>query len=138
MTPEQLQTFLRMNEEGYSTSAIADVIGKTRNAIIGYARRQGIALKHSRGPTGPRKKKEHKPVVARLRPRTFFKILSDVPVKKVEPIKVKIKNSVFKTCQFIKNDDTKNPIYCGEPNVPGRPYCVAHCRLCYKKPGEDR
>lgn len=43
-------------------------------------------------------------------------------------------------CRFIAGDPlTDGPdIYCGGLTVPGKPYCLKHCRIAYEPPKERK
>lgn len=51
-----------------------------------------------------------------------------------KPAKLKEQShSFFRTCQFIKNEDTREPIYCGKDTQSGSSYCAEHHKLCHTK-----
>jgi hypothetical protein len=46
-------------------------------------------------------------------------------------------SSPHKTCQWIFNDDPKEPDFCGAPSVPGHSWCADHLdRISSKRDGE--
>ena len=113
--------------------------GKTRNAVIGKARRLGLSqpriAKSSPGPAEERpqrKTEKAKPVVKTKKvPPKFFAPRPPLPGQ--SPIA--ITELRLSTCRaIVGHDDSIHhlAVYCGDQVFPGKPYCPSHCQLFFR------
>jgi hypothetical protein len=107
---------------GLSMAAIAERMGCTKNAISGYAHRNGFDRRPS--PIQPKAKsaKTH-PKKARPRARPL--------APKPPPELVALPAPAFRTCQWIEADDRRTWSMCGAATVRKLPYCEEHAARCY-------
>ena len=139
--PEALEVEARsLWESGMSAGVVAEAVGKTRNAIIGKARRAGWdGSKHALSPTqiGVQRRKSHREKVA-----AKFNFVTAQPV--VEPmqddrIPVEQRRTIFeltdKTCRWPCGDvGTEAFFYCGGVVEENSPYCPAHSHRAFTQP----
>ncbi len=111
-TPQTISALIALWNEGLTTSEIGVRLGITKNAVVGKVHRLGLPKRGS-----PIKPKPEKPVnvvsMAKLRPGM---------------------------CVWPSGDPGSEDFhFCGDPIVPGKPYCLEHCERAYVKPSkEDR
>lgn len=132
---------------GLSYSLIAARMGTTRNGISGIVYRLGLSDYAKNSVTEPRK---HSPSISK-RPRTSSGRLrrkstgglpieaapalngdepTDIVVEFIPPNPVTFAQLGEDHCRFPVSD---SPVmFCGERPKEDRPYCTAHCRICYK------
>jgi GcrA cell cycle regulator len=154
----------RLAAEGLSGSQIADRLGKTRSAVCGKAWRFGLCLggipehggitvvrlrrkrqaanRKRKDKAQGRKQRPWEPVlvtspkaeerVSRLRPDSFTpQIFPPAPEHQ------------RKTVETLEDDSCRWPIgdpqhpdfhFCGAGALPGKPYCLEHCRAAFTAP----
>jgi GcrA cell cycle regulator len=116
---------------GKSFKQIGEILGYSRNACIGKARREKIA----KAPTdlAPRPKAFVKP---EARPfRLIIRALKPAPI----PPDVKVADMPLVTMMQLTSNNCRYPfgededmMFCGKPRHRGRPYCQEHAEVCYK------
>lgn len=119
---------------------IAVAIGKTKNAVIGKARRMGIALTFKKPPrTTERRRAQQAACMRRIRASTSAKpytpkaapmpLPKPQPVRPVAPFTITILELEPGMCKFPEGDrDFK---FCGAPQFEHSPYCGVHHQLCF-------
>lgn len=130
---EERAQALRLRAAGWGPSAIAMMVGKTRNAVIGM-------LDRAKNPTQPRPPvvrsarvpRDPKPprLTADGRAWRSGSAPATTPAPKLEPVE-EIVLDRHRTCAFIEGDPRVDPTACGEPAQLGSSYCPAHHRRCY-------
>jgi GcrA cell cycle regulator len=104
-TPKRVSALIALWNEGLTTSEIGNRLGVTKNAVVGKVHRLGLPKRGS-------------------------------PIKqKLEPAKV-IGLSALRPgmCSWPEGDPgTEELNFCGSEIVPGKPYCLAHCKRAYVK-----
>lgn len=165
-TQEEDDTLRRLASEGLTASQIGDRVGRTKNMIVGRARRIGAALlrpkctelhkitaaqwkkiedlaavgcgpteiKDRIGYTGPRQL-----LADRILRRSLQQTPPDRPPVTVIRLRVApgsprapASNPLpsCTACQWLSMDGPPW-VFCGEPTMPGRPYCEMHVRRAY-------
>lgn len=135
-TDAAIQKLRALWAEGHSTARIGDMMGLTKNAIVGKAHRLGLPSRPSpirRDAEGPRKPR----VVRRAPPVTLPRLgaaeapivvaaaPAPVPVLRVAP------RAREACCWPIGEPRSRSFRYCDEPAESGRPYCAAHVEKAY-------
>ena len=140
---------------GLSSQKIANKMGTTKNAVVGKAHR--LKLQDWPSPIVPKgEKKTHRlqplPVAIRTLPPMASEIVAPfvdrapaiAPQKPIEPVvmlqahqPIPLAKPARATpkpppcCWPIGHPRTKGFHFCDAPSVPGRPYCMPHCRKAY-------
>jgi hypothetical protein len=126
-TDAKLRELARLWQRGDSASEIGRQISKTKNAVIGMARRQGLPPRES--PIRPRKPAAPTPMPPKLHDgkATF---VAARPLKLAKPTKS------TRSCLFPMWPDGADPTheYCGKRVQPGSSYCKQHHAICYHVP----
>jgi GcrA cell cycle regulator len=128
MTNEQIETIKQMWPNN-SAREIAMVIGTTRNAVIGKARRLKLErkLKHKREP------KQHNSIAMHITSKRLQKpSINRVVIDQFQysgPVTIHdLKN---RSCRFpLWSANESSGLYCGKCSATGQPYCEEHSRLC--------
>lgn len=125
---EELVTLKRLVDEGQSMGAIAKVVGRSRNAVIGRIHRSGF---HLGKPVLVRVKREPKPVklkTIRLRPKTDGRkepprIIRNAP----EPnaLNLELVDIPENGCHWPVNNGGPY-LFCGQMKTGKGPYCDHH------------
>ena len=124
---------------------IADVMGCTRNTIIGKCRRMGLRLKpHKNGttpkPTGP-STKERNTVEKILKQKVEKIAMTRMMNQPVVPEPLPAERQGEYTLLELGHNDCRWPsgdkdfTFCGMPIQPGFPYCAHHTKKAYQKYG---
>ena len=136
-TPEKVEKLKELWGKGNTASEIAQILGGvTRNAVIGKAFRLGLERRQNS------RKKTSQP--ASFSSTTLYRETSasssSISVKK-EPVrrreKFSFKKSIvgtgsFKSCQWPIGDPLEEGFhYCGNQNIPTKPYCIDHYKKAY-------
>ncbi len=124
-TDERIADLKRLWTAGHSTSHIGNVLGVTKNAVIGKAHRLKLPSRPSpiRRSSGPRKAKPalFPPRVPKIHRRPVFK-----PARPRDGAPA---------CLWPFGDPGDADFhFCGGATVPGRPYCQEHCARAYLPP----
>jgi len=105
-TPERTAALMALWNEDLSTSEIGRRLGITKNAVIGKVHRLGLPQRR------PSPKPREEEVVHYLRLDGVSSGMCIWPIG--EP-------------------GDRDFHFCGEPALPGKPYCASHCQLAYIK-----
>lgn len=148
--------------EGHSGASIAHRVnaafpglGKSRNAIIGIAYRNGLSLKGGNPGTGGARPKARKPRPRNTKPFVFsakalspaHAIIKDgLPIpdpKETDIPRVATVDLEAHHCRWPCLKDPREvsafaPQFCGEPKEPSLPYCRAHVKRAYAPPQPRR
>ena len=106
-TKKKVEKLTKLWEKGIPARDIASKLGEvSRNAVIGKANRLGLSKKKLASPSN----KE----------------------KKVIDIKVLVPN--MSGCKWpIGHPGDTDFYFCGKPVHPGKPYCLEHCAIAYRR-----
>lgn len=135
-TQEELTTLQSMRHSGKSAGVIADVLGKTRNAVAGKLHRLGLCK--------PRRKAEnravmngHKSVSVRFgafalaSPRGNGDINKNDPAK---PLGVTLIDLQPNDCRWPYGEE--HFLFCGHGKAPGSAYCFTHSQMAWRRRNE--
>ena len=117
-TDERLEKLKKLWAQGLSISQIGEALGVSRNAIAGKAHRMGLPKRPSPISKPKAEKPEAKPVVEE----------QDLPLR------LELRQLVWSRskCCWPTGDPKKNGfVFCGDTVVPGKPYCLPHCKEAY-------
>ena len=117
-TDERLEELKKLWAQGLSISQIGEALGVSRNAIAGKAHRMGLPKR----PSPISKPKAEKPKV-------------ELVVEERDlPLRLELRQLVWSRskCCWPTGDPKKNGfVFCGDTVVPGKPYCLPHCKEAY-------
>ena len=117
-TEERLEELKKLWAQGLSISQIGEALGVSRNAIAGKAHRMGLPKR----PSPISKPKAEKPKV------------ESVVEEQDLPLRLELRQLVWSRskCCWPTGDPKKNGfVFCGDTVVPGKPYCLPHCKEAY-------
>ncbi|MBL6673541.1 MAG: global cell cycle regulator GcrA-like protein [Candidatus Puniceispirillum sp.] len=117
-TDERLEELKKLWAQGLSISQIGEALGVSRNAIAGKAHRMGLPKR----PSPISKPKAEKPKV------------EPVVEEQDLPLRLELRQLVWSRskCCWPTGDPKKNGfVFCGDTVVPGKPYCLPHCKEAY-------
>ena len=123
---------LREKWSDHSASFLSDMLGTTRNAIIGRARRLGLF----KDPAASKivKLRPTNPITVRRLPKVqpIFQAEKQVEVEFTSlNISIDELDASFRKCRWPIDGD---PItYCGNQNEKDRSFCPHHCAMAYDK-----
>ena len=133
---QKVDNLKKLWNEGVATSLIGEQLGFTKNAVIGKAFRLGL----ERRQNSRKKTSQQNSFSSTTLYRETSNTSSLVPTKK-EPVrrreKFSFKKSIvgtgsFKSCQWPIGDPLKEGFhYCGNQNIPTKPYCIEHYKKAY-------
>jgi GcrA cell cycle regulator len=117
-TDERLEKLKELWAQGLSISQIGAALGVSRNAIAGKAHRVGLPKR----PSPISRPKVEKPKV------DMAAVTENLPLR-LELRQLEWSRS---KCCWPTGDPKKNGfVFCGDPVVPGKPYCLSHCQEAY-------
>jgi GcrA cell cycle regulator len=117
-TDERLEKLKELWTQGLSISQIGEALGVSRNAIAGKAHRMCLPKR----PSPISRPKVEKPKVDML------EVTENLPLR-LELRQLEWSRS---KCCWPTGDPKKNGfVFCGDPVVPGKPYCLSHCQEAY-------
>jgi GcrA cell cycle regulator len=137
-TQEECETIERMALEGYSTSQVARVIGKTREAIAGFAWRhlntRGIYFASNVNQHSGVQKEKPARVLNHRPPRS--RVSRPIPVEAPPlepPLRLQVEELKPRSCRWPFGDPGASDFgFCGhETHAPGQSYCAHHQRLAW-------
>ena len=117
-TDERLEELKKLWAQGLSISQIGEALGVSRNAIAGKAHRMGLPKRPSPISKPKAEKQKVEPVVEE----------QDLPLR------LELRQLVWSRskCCWPTGDPKKNGfVFCGDTVVPGKPYCLPHCKEAY-------
>ena len=117
-TDERLEELKKLWAKGLSISQIGEALGVSRNAIAGKAHRMGLPKR----PSPISRLKAEKPKV------------EAVVEEQDLPLRLELRQLVWSRskCCWPTGDPKKNGfVFCGDTVVPGKPYCLPHCKEAY-------
>ena len=117
-TDERLEELKKLWAQGLSISQIGEALGVSRNAIAGKAHRMGLPKRPSPISKPKAEKLKVEPVVEE----------QDLPLR------LELRQLVWSRskCCWPTGDPKKNGfVFCGATVVPGKPYCLPHCKEAY-------
>ena len=117
-TDERLEELKKLWAQGLSISQIGEALGVSRNAIAGKAHRMGLPKRPSPISKPKAEKPKAEPVVEE----------QDLPLR------LELRQLVWSRskCCWPTGDPKKNGFkFCGDTVVPGKPYCLPHCKEAY-------
>jgi GcrA cell cycle regulator len=155
-TDDRIATLRKLWNEGHSASIIAGNLGEfSRNAVIGKARRLGLASRRSapvlrrnarkpvlfsarsRSPKFRRTPSLPRQVPPRAKPQRKIESASHPACPVIEPspdANVTMEALTRLTCRFPLGDPkTSSFRFCGGPPQPGRSYCAYHAAITYRR-----
>ena len=153
---EQIRILKEEWAKGSTGTEIARMINKTRNAVIGKARRMGLEERaprnqhHSSTPAGklePKKKRVRKPAkrVDEIALKAKQEGGRNAPVfyPAARPLTTKPPISIMElkmgTCRAVVGKAPDGlATYCGDDVFPGKSFCPGHCAMYFAPPKERR
>ena len=140
-TEERIQTLTNLWEDGLSASEIGKVLGVSKNAVVGKAHRLKLASRPSPiKRDGESKRRRRNAALARARmaesvqaPTVVVEIEADEAITPLAPaLERKQANESRHQCAWPIGDPSDPSFrFCGEPALPGKPYCAKHCAVAY-------
>lgn len=148
--PEHVESMKRMLTEGLTFSQIGARLGKSRNAVIGKAHREGLSRtadykKCHSSSSGRRKPKAQQTPWRALRIKRSAAVFKSEPFVPAPEIVVPLNER--KGVLELSENDCRWPIgdpqhadfhFCNGKKVHGLPYCEAHCRVAFVPPERRR
>ena len=160
VTAETVKEARALWDEGYTTTVIGQKMGRSKNAICSIARRFDFPIRETRGgrpksaEAGQRSpqmsytggkvvhlagyKPPPKQVPAPPAPAPPVQAIAAVPALlpvAQEPPPAVFKPRAFSACCWpMWGTERPTQRFCDAKSVPGKPYCVAHCRIAYRVP----
>ena len=112
-TPERTASLIAMWGEDLSAAEIGRRLGITKNAVIGKVFRLGL----------PKRRPSPKPAAPPV---------EEIPVVRLDSLSAGM-------CSFPLGDPGDPGFtFCGEPALPGKPYCAYHCAIAYVGAPKER
>lgn len=138
-TSELLAEFRQLWDAGLSTVQIGKKFGCTKNSIVGKARRlefppRPSPVKRGDKPVGwvsNRPRPVALPPLRSLSTPAVAPLVESTPAAPPRPVvAVKPKPVLVRACEYLIGGRPDRKA-CGDVTEPGRPYCEAHCRVCF-------
>jgi GcrA cell cycle regulator len=132
--------------EGLGTREIGDDLGIGKNAVIGKARRLGLAPRPSPlgvhpgqplPPPRPRTIRTPAPLEPQQRASLAGRPPAPPATPPAPPQPPPAPPTYSGTCMY-PTSDGRPWTFCGAPCAPGRVYCAEHVAICYHPPGRHR
>lgn len=144
-TSEKVEILKSEWAAGTNVRAIADMLGGSRNTIIGKAHRLALPM-HAGSlfhPAAPRKKAAAKPKAARRLPIRRVKVSTPQsaplppppPAGAPDPLRIPFADLEWRHCRY--SVSAKPPhFFCGHARRGKSAFCPFHHALCHEKPRE--
>lgn len=131
---------------GAAASSIARELHRTRNSVLGKADRVGISLGVNKvvktraereaakiGSTARRVAWMRRKRAAGLTPRPskVSRYVARMAAAVPSGPSITILDLTDQTCRYIAGEAGADALYCGAVTEPDRPYCPAHCGVCF-------
>ena len=130
MTPDGLELARDLWDEGLSAAAIGTRVGCSKDAVLGYAHRNGWPPRQvaERAPQKPHRSRNAPPT--RKSPRR------DPDKLRVgcEPQPLGLPTTAFRGCQWIEGTDRKTWRFCEAPVASTGAWCQVHRAMVYIRP----
>lgn len=139
-SPEMYERVRNLWNEGLSANKIANILGITKNAVMGIKTRAGLPSRGSpikqKGVTSAKKEKvvEERRVTKVFKPPTviFGNYFAPKVHPKVAPPPRRFVVGAAKTCQYPLGDVREPGFrFCEEPSFRHLSYCEKHAEVCY-------
>jgi GcrA cell cycle regulator len=135
-TKEEDEVLLSMIKQKKTARQIADCLNRTRDAVIGRARRIGTNFggmkAHERVKKEPLLKTAFRFIIKKV-----FSYKDPDPLAIVQSLETKnilIWSLTDKTCRWPVGGEKEHTEFCGLEPVKGKPYCSNHCDIAYARP----
>ncbi len=129
-TPERIEELTKLWDTGYSASHIGKLLGVSKNAVVGKAHRLKLPSRPSpirSGPAVPRLKTPTPPKSSRPALEVVAKPVVARPARSTRR-----RTTNGAGCLWPIGDPGEPDFhFCGDAEVPGKPYCEAHCAKAY-------
>ena len=125
------ETLRKLAKTGKSYKQIGALIGYTRNACIGKARREGIEKVPADTAPRPKKFVPEKEVNWTIKHRPIKATPIPPDIKAPAMLLIPMMELTSNNCRYPIGED-ENTLFCGLPRHRGRPYCKQHADVCYK------
>ena len=124
-TAEDDLNLKKYSEAGYSAMEAGDMMGRTRNAVLGRAHRVGVSFKFV--------KDKALDTVTEAPVKNYFKeekltVDADAP------------KHLYESLLNLRHNQCRWPIntkFCDEEKSPGASYCETHLRMSYRQGGRE-
>jgi GcrA cell cycle regulator len=136
-TPEKVETLRVQWAEGRSARSMADLLGCTKNAVLGKARRISLPMHPDscHNPDRPRKPKKFyppKPRSGHFVPRSIKYIRLPAPIAP-DTLNIAFLDLEPHHCRYPVTRDHPH-LFCGVVKDGDSSYCAFHHALCHEKP----
>ncbi|WP_193370216.1 GcrA family cell cycle regulator [Pelagibius marinus] len=139
-TEERVAELMRLWEAGRSASEIGRLLGVSKNSVVGKAHRMKLKARPSPIKRGATPQVRRSAVAAMPKPTTQAPAApkqvqerTAAPAPAPRPSRpVARSNGKGPSCLWPIGDPGDQDFhFCGEPAVPGKPYCDEHCARAY-------
>jgi GcrA cell cycle regulator len=128
---ERIETLRALWTDGQSARQIAEVLGCTRNAIIGKSNRLGLSRSHNPS-SEPKKSRDLK---ANNQTRAAQPVEVRAPTQSAPPIYKHVAGNKtileldLRDCRWPLGNEEPARFFCGAKALPDKPYCGKHYRI---------